>query len=196
MFCTYRKKQYFFYSSSPLLLLYAVVDVASELVAVELGEVPSSMQEDAACAIAASTMELASSTLVIYTNAWKRFLSYCSLHGVHHLPAKVSTITSYFAHLSHEYLFSSVLTTRAAIKHFYSLRCPAELSPTDLRSVARVVRGLERATKKPTVRKEGVSSDLVSKLVNFLLPDSLETCCISSFRNATFFSVIYYASAR
>ena len=106
--------------------------LAAELVSVELGDVPSSMQADAARAIAASTREVAFSTSSVYLNAWKRFVAYCDLHGVLSLPPKVSTITSYFAHLSHEHSFSSVLTARAAIKHFYSLRYPAELSSTDL----------------------------------------------------------------
>ena len=43
--------------------------IASELVAVELGDDPGSMQVDAAHAIAASTREVASLTSSVYLNA-------------------------------------------------------------------------------------------------------------------------------
>ena len=89
-----------------------------------------------------------------------------------------------------------VLTACAAIKHFYSLRYPGKLFPTDLKSVARVVRGLERATRKPSKKKEGVHSDLMSQMLNFLLPNGLENCCLFYLRNAADFSVLFYASAR
>ena len=84
-----------------------------------------------------------------------------------------------------------MLTALASIKHFYSLRYPAELSPTDLKAVARVVRGLERATRKPPVKKEGVSGELFLKIVNFLLPDGFENCSISALRNCCMILCIF-----
>ena len=46
------------------------------------------------------------------------------------------------------------------------------------------------------MKKEGVSGVLLAKIVNFLLPDGFENCSVSALRNATFFTVLFYASAR
>ena len=48
----------------------------------------------------------------------------------------------------------------SSIKHIY-LRYPSELSPSDLKVLAWVVRGLERVTRKPPVKKERVSGELI-----------------------------------
>ena len=161
-----------------------------------MGEVPSSLQEYAVVAVAASTLELASSSSACYLRAWRRFLSFCDLHNVHPLPPKVSTINCYFSYLCTNYSFSSVLTARAALKHFFSLRYPGEPCPTDFRSVARVIRGLERKFKKAVKKKNGLSAEVVHKLVRIFIPDCAEICSISNLRNATFFSLLFYASAR
>ena len=123
------------------------MEVPTSLLEAEMGEVTSSLQEYGAVAVAASTSELASSSSACYLQAWRRFLAFCETHKVHPLPPKVSTIICYFSYICTNFSFSSVLTARAAIKHFYSLRYPGEPSPTDLRSVARVVRGLKRKFK-------------------------------------------------
>ena len=168
--------------------------VATGLLEAELGEVPSTLKEYAVVAFAASTMELASSSSSCYLRAWRRFISFCETHTVHPLPPKVSMIICYFSYLCKNFSFSSVLNACAAIKKFYSLRFPGETSPTDLMSVARVVRGLKRKFKKAVVKKNGFSAEVVNNLVRFFIPDCVENCSISNLQNAAFFSLLFYAS--
>ena len=143
-----------------------------------MGEVPSSLKEYTAVVVATSTSELASSSSACYLRAWRRFLAFCTEHNLHPLPPKISTINLYFAYLCTNFSFSSVLAARAAIKHFFSLRFPGETSPTDFRSVARVVRGLERRFKKPVHKKNGLSAEVVNNIVSILITDSVENCSL------------------
>ena len=161
-----------------------------------MGEVPTSLRRYASMVVAASTQELATSSSATYLRSWRRFLSFCQEHDLHPLPPKITTINLYFAYLCENFSFTSVLAARAAIKHFYSLRFPGEPSPTDFRSVARCVRGLERKFKKPVLKKNGLSAEVLKNMISILLPDCVETCSLLALRNAAFFSLLFYASAR
>ena len=139
------------------------VEVATGLLEEVLVEVPSTMKEYKAVAVAAST-----SSSACFLWAWRKFLNFCETHKAHPLPPKVSTIICYFSYICTQFSFSSILTVRAAIKHFYSFDYPREPSPTDLRSVAKVVRGFEGKFKKASVKKNGFSAEVVNNLVRFL----------------------------
>ena len=169
---------------------------ASRLLEAEMGEVPSSLRQYASLVVAASTQELATSSSANYLRSWRRFLSFCHEHNLHPLPPKITTINMYFAYLCSNFSFNSVLAARAAIKHFFSLRFPGEPSPTDFGSVTRCVRGLERKFKKPVMKKNGLSAEVLNKLISILLPDGVENCSLLNLRNAAFFSLLYFASAR
>ena len=159
---------------------------ATRLLEAEMGEVPSSVRQYASLVVAASTQELATSSSATYLRSWRRFLSFCSEHNLHPLPPKISTINIYFAYLCSNFSFTSVLAARAAIKHFFSLRFPGETSPTDFRSVARCVRGLERKFKKTVHKKNGLSAEVVHNIVSILIPDCVENCSFVNLRNAAF----------
>ena len=58
------------------------------------------------------------------------------------------------------------------------------------------MRGLERRFKKPVNKKNGISAEVVQNLVSIFIPDCVENCSISSIRNAAFFTLLFYASAR
>ena len=60
-------------------------------------------------------------------------------------------------------------------------------------SYAFLVRGLERRFKKPVHKKNGLSAEVVN---NIVIPDCVENCSFVNLRNATFFSLLFYASAR
>ena len=58
------------------------------------------------------------------------------------------------------------------------------------------MRGLERRFKKPVHKKNGLSAEVVNNIVYILISDSVENCSLLNLRNAAFFSLLYYASAR
>ena len=107
------------------------------------------------------------STLNNYEKYWDKFKTFCAESESNMSSSMVSAFMIYLSENCGSK--NPALMARAAIKFFYKLYFPAKKSPTDSWMVNRIVKSLIKNLSKTVKKASVIDSDIIKKLVNFLL---------------------------
>lgn len=109
-------------------------------------------------------------TLKIYDQYFAKFVKWCEVHGLVSLPAKESTVCVFLSNLLDKK--SSVATLDA---YFYSISWQHDLLMLNNPCVNKLVKftfeGCRRILSKPVVKKQPVTPDILSRLVDHVCKD-------------------------
>ena len=111
-------------------------------------------------------------TTAQYTSAWNRWERFAKDHSLQLFPAKAADFRLYLASLadsSNSIQAVNMAVAAAAWKH----HAACTPSPTDHPGVRLIVQGVRRKLAKPTTKKEPLSKDVLSKLVDYLIGQEL-----------------------
>ncbi|XP_062610611.1 integrase/recombinase xerD homolog, partial [Saccostrea cucullata] len=114
----------------------------------------------------------------MYDTYFKKFRTWCSDHGVSHLPAAVSTVAVFLSSLVQQSVSESVLSA-----YFYSIKWFHDfnvcINPCDTKILHMVMEGGKRILSKPIQKKEPITPEILEQIINKYGDDSRKNDLLS-----------------